>query len=306
MQPNPDDFLEREHAPSGSALYYALLFSAREPFAHRHRRKASIALHALRQGWLDIIAGAHDPQVRDHKINWWSDEIMEAREGRPRHPVSIALSRYGGREFWRRPEATSMLRAAARAAAEGLSRESDRERFCHDFGGNCLVLEDRLPNAPPQDTPPASEQSPPPLESRPKNAPRIATLKDCGRAIECATLANPPPGLWLGLQRLCEKNQSPPDNPTIDPGQSPKRKPAATPIPPRRQRLRHARKALQEALDLVGNAEDPLFLKTRTLIRIRQAEIERALAIETPRPVSITPLRKLFIAWRCARKASGS
>lgn len=300
MQTNPDDSLEREHAPPGSAVYYATLFAGREPFAHRYRRGASIALHALRERWLDIIADTGEPHIKDHKINWWSDEIMEARDGRPRHPISIALSRCAKREFWCRPEVIDMLRAAGNATTDGLSREKTREDFCRDFGGNCLTLKYGLVNAT-QSASSSIDDAPPPFDAHAKDASRIKAIAACGRALECATLANPPPALWTGLQRLCEAN------PAQDEHQE--RASIASHFEgddierPHRQRIRWADDALGEALALITPAEDPLFLETEILLRIRQAEIRRALDLDEPRPASITPLRKLFIAWRCARKA---
>ncbi|MBF2760049.1 MAG: hypothetical protein ISN28_07220 [Ectothiorhodospiraceae bacterium AqS1] len=294
MQTSADDSLEREHAPPGSALYYAIVFSSREPFAHPLWRGASIALHALRERWLDIVAGAGEPHIKEHRINWWSDEIMEARDGRPRHPVSIALSRYGGKDIWRKPEVVEMLRAAGNAVADGLCRMQAREDFCRDFGGACLSLEDALIHALP-----STDEASIPLESGAENEDRIQTLRVCGRALECATLANPPPGLWAGLRSRSDTHPAQ-DKPRKEATSQPEGEDAKT---LHRQELRWADNALGDAIALITPADDPLSLETETLLRIRKAEIRCASKPDTPRPTSITPLRKLYIAWRCARKA---
>ncbi|WP_025771599.1 hypothetical protein [Thioalkalivibrio sp. HK1] len=298
MQTKPDDSLEREHAPPGSAVYYATLFAGRGPFAHRYRREASIALHALRERWLDIIADTGEPHIKDHKINWWSDEIMEARDGHPRHPVSIALSRHAGREFWRKPEVIGMLRAAGDAVAHGLSQKRDVEDFCRDFGGNCLALKYGLVNAPQSASSPSEDPSPP-LDACTKDASKVAALAACGRALERAMLANPPPSLWAGLQGLFKASPADLEERANTASHEEGDDTAKT----HRQRIRGAGDALSEALALISPAKDSLFLETEILLRIRQAEIRLASNLDKPRPTSITPLRKLFIAWRCARKA---
>ena len=132
---DPDRYCLNEAAPPGSSLYYATLF------AGTRERAALVAIHALRHTLLGIVDTIADPNVRAHKLNWWSDEIMEARDGGARHPVSVAITRHGGRRFWRRPEVLAVLSAVARvSAANGLASNAARDCFCEDVGGGTAQL----------------------------------------------------------------------------------------------------------------------------------------------------------------------
>ena len=132
---DPDRHCLDEAAPSGSSLHYATLFIG------PRERAALVAVHALRHALLGIIDTVADPDVRARKLNWWSNEIMEARDERPRHPVAVAITRHCAAQFWRRPEVLAMLTAIGRAsAAGGFESEAARDRFCEDVGGGTARL----------------------------------------------------------------------------------------------------------------------------------------------------------------------
>ena len=110
---DPDRYCLDAAAPPGSALYYATLFAgARE-------RAALVSVHALRHVLLDIVETVADANVRASKLNWWSGEIVDARDGSPHHPVALAITRNCGRRLWRHPEVFAMLAAVARVSAGG-------------------------------------------------------------------------------------------------------------------------------------------------------------------------------------------
>ena len=124
-----------EAAPSGSSLHYATLFIG------PRERAALVAVHALRHTLFGIVDTVADPDVRARKLNWWSNEIMEARDGRARHPVAVAITRHCAAQFWRHPEVLAMLTAIGRtSAAGGFESEAARDRFCEDVGGGTARL----------------------------------------------------------------------------------------------------------------------------------------------------------------------
>ena len=132
---DPDRHCLDEAAPPGSSLHYATLF------LNPRERAALVAVHALRHTLFGIVDTIADPDVRAHKLNWWSNEIMEARDERPRHPVAVAITRHCAAQFWRRPEVLAMLTAIGRAsAAGGFESEAARDRFCEDVGGGTTRL----------------------------------------------------------------------------------------------------------------------------------------------------------------------
>ena len=269
---DPDRYCLDEAAPPGSSLYYATLFvGARE-------RAALVAVHALRRTLLGIVDAIADPNVRAHKLNWWSDEIMEARDGRPRHPVSVAITRHGGELLWRRREMLMVLSAVARlSAADGFASEEGRDRFCEDVGGGTALLCAAVT-----------------LVETPDGYHAL------GAALEHAMLAGAPASR-SGL--LC-----PPDGaPTPADGMGHPRGPdSAKPVSQRLVDVRErARATLADALRPLQGRGDPAALAYRTLARIQLATLARVMHArdrERPHRPSITPIRKLWIAWQAARR----
>ncbi|WP_296223422.1 presqualene diphosphate synthase HpnD [Ralstonia sp. UBA689] len=80
-----DDYCADKAAPPGSDLYYSVLFLAPE------RRRATIALEAVRRELEDAVRDATDPTVVQSKLQWWRQELARLFEGRPDHPATKAL-----------------------------------------------------------------------------------------------------------------------------------------------------------------------------------------------------------------------
>lgn len=71
--------------PTGSDFYYATRFT---------KAAQSPALICLQAFWLEtraVIGECSDPGVALVKLQWWREELARAREGRAQHPVSQAL-----------------------------------------------------------------------------------------------------------------------------------------------------------------------------------------------------------------------
>jgi phytoene synthase len=82
----PEQYCQEKAARSGSSFYYALLFVPED------QRRAITALHAFRRE-VDGAADAQiDPAVARAKLAWWRDEIERLFGGEPQHPVSRALA----------------------------------------------------------------------------------------------------------------------------------------------------------------------------------------------------------------------
>ena len=82
----PDEYCQQKAAASGSSFYYSFLFLPRE------RRRAITALYAFCREVDDVVDEASDPQVAATKLAWWRTEIAALYEGKAQHPVTKALS----------------------------------------------------------------------------------------------------------------------------------------------------------------------------------------------------------------------
>ena len=90
---SPEAYCQDKAARSGSSFYYSFLFLPPE------RRQAITALYAFCREVDDVVDEIHDPQVAGAKLAWWRDELERTLQGQPQHPVGRALAgpirRYG-------------------------------------------------------------------------------------------------------------------------------------------------------------------------------------------------------------------
>jgi len=82
----PDEYCQKKAAASGSSFYYSFLFLPAE------RRRAITALYAFCREVDDVVDEGLDPQVAATKLAWWRHELDNLFAGNPQHPVSKALA----------------------------------------------------------------------------------------------------------------------------------------------------------------------------------------------------------------------
>jgi 15-cis-phytoene synthase len=82
---SPDDYCQQKAAQSGSSFYYSFLFLPPE------RRRAITALYAFCREVDDTVDETLDAEVARTKLNWWRHEISATLNGSPSHPVTKAL-----------------------------------------------------------------------------------------------------------------------------------------------------------------------------------------------------------------------
>jgi len=87
---DPDEYCATKAAASGSSFYYAFLFLPPE------RRRAITALYAYCREVDDIVDEVGDPAVAQAKLGWWMQEIDRLFAGSAQHPVSRALAPHLG------------------------------------------------------------------------------------------------------------------------------------------------------------------------------------------------------------------
>ncbi len=82
---SPDDYCQQKAAQSGSSFYYSFLFLPAE------RRRAITALYAFCREVDDTVDECTDVGIARTKLAWWRQEIATMISGTPTHPVSKAL-----------------------------------------------------------------------------------------------------------------------------------------------------------------------------------------------------------------------
>jgi len=82
----PDEYCQQKAAASGSSFYYSFLFLPPE------RRRAITALYAFCREVDDVVDESTDTQLAQTKLAWWRDEIARLFAGNPQHPVGRALA----------------------------------------------------------------------------------------------------------------------------------------------------------------------------------------------------------------------
>lgn len=81
----PDAYCQEKAASSGSSFYYSFLFL---PPA---QRQAITALYAFCREVDDVVDDCRDEAVARHTLDWWREEIAHTFAGQPSHPVGQAL-----------------------------------------------------------------------------------------------------------------------------------------------------------------------------------------------------------------------
>ena len=86
----PDDYCQQKAAQSGSSFYYSFLFLPAE------RRRAITALYAFCREVDDIADEVSDVGLARTKLAWWRTEVANLFAGHPQHPVTRALAPFVG------------------------------------------------------------------------------------------------------------------------------------------------------------------------------------------------------------------
>jgi phytoene synthase len=117
----PDEYCQSKAAASGSSFYYSFLFLPPE------RRRAITAVYAYCREVDDVVDEVADASVAEAKIAWWRGEVAELFAGRPSHPVTQALQPIIGTTF-------GITRERLEAILDGMELDLRQNRFL-DFAG---------------------------------------------------------------------------------------------------------------------------------------------------------------------------
>ncbi len=82
---SPDEYCQQKTVQSGSSFYYSFLFLPPE------RRRAITAMYAFCREVDDTVDECTDQSIARIKLAWWRTEVSSTYAGKPTHPVMQAL-----------------------------------------------------------------------------------------------------------------------------------------------------------------------------------------------------------------------
>lgn len=81
----PQEYCQNKAAASGSSFYYSFLFLTPP------QKQAIMAVYAYCREIDDIVDECKNPEVAQNKLIWWRQELKDCFAGQGSHPVSLAL-----------------------------------------------------------------------------------------------------------------------------------------------------------------------------------------------------------------------
>ncbi|KOF51928.1 MULTISPECIES: presqualene diphosphate synthase HpnD [unclassified Achromobacter] len=111
----PDEYCQDKAARSGSSFYYSFLFLPPE------RRRAITALYAFCREVDDVVDECTDPSLARIKLAWWRTQVDQMFDGRPDHPVTRALQPHLA--------PCGITRERLLAVIEGMEMDLDQTRY---------------------------------------------------------------------------------------------------------------------------------------------------------------------------------
>jgi phytoene synthase len=126
----PQQYVQQKAAASGSSFYYAFLFLPPP------RRAAITAFYAFCREVDDVVDEVQDPGVARTKLAWWQAEVAKSFNGNPTHPVMQALmpcaSEFGVEQH--------LLQSVIQGCEMDLEQSRyldypDLQRYCHLVAG---------------------------------------------------------------------------------------------------------------------------------------------------------------------------
>ncbi len=127
---DPAEYCQQRATPRGSSLYYALRYAGRD------QRTALTALFALQHELLEIPRRCQDPGVARGKLDFWREQIAQIHDGRPTHPISAALSEASARYPLSQEYFSELLDGADMDLHQyDYADLRDLSLYCHRVGG---------------------------------------------------------------------------------------------------------------------------------------------------------------------------
>ena len=135
----PDQYCEDKAAKSGSSFYYSFRFLSED------RRRAITALYAFCREVDDVVDETREEQVARMTLNWWRGELAALYAGAPTHPVTRALQPH--------VQAMDLPQGLFGEIIDGMEMDLDQaryatfadlQRYCHRVAGVVGQLSARI------------------------------------------------------------------------------------------------------------------------------------------------------------------
>jgi phytoene synthase len=127
---DPHEYCQTKAAQSGSSFYYSFLFLPED------RRRAITALYAFCREVDDVVDDCSDPATARATLAWWRQELAAAFHGTPQHPVARAIAEIAPRFNLAEPRLAEII--------DGMQMDLDFNRYpsfevlrqyCHRVAG---------------------------------------------------------------------------------------------------------------------------------------------------------------------------
>lgn len=275
----PDEYCDKKAAQSGSSFYYSFLFLPAE------RRRAMVALYAFCREVDDVVDRGSDPNVARAKLAWWRQEVQSAFTGTPQHPVARALQAVA--------EPFALPAAEFQTVIDGMAMDLDQaryldfaalEQYCHRVAGVVGLLSARIMGLSDQRT--------------------LGYARDLGIALQLTNIIRD-----VGEDALRGRIYVPQDDLahfSVAPSSLLKREHSAAFAALMAFEVDRARQWYDRALDQLPRCDrraQRAGLAMAAIYRTVLDEIARDGYRVLEHRVALTPLRKLWLAWRAAYRA---
>jgi phytoene synthase len=275
----PDEYCRRKAVQSGSSFYYSFLFLPPP------QRRAITALYAFCREVDDVVDEVAEPSVARLKLAWWRGEIQSAFDGAPQHPVTRALAPVV-REY-------ALPAEHFQTIIDGMAMDLDQTRYvdfaalelyCHRVAGAVGLLSANIFG-----------------HAEPST---LGYARDLGIAFQLTNIIRD-----VGEDAMRGRIYLPQDELKrfgVQPSQLLKRESSEAFRSLLAHQVERARQWYERALTQLPAADrraQRAGLAMAAIYRTLLDEIERDGYAVLDRRIALTPLRKLWIAWKTAMRA---
>jgi len=270
------DASARQLAPPGSGLYYALRFAPRE------HRAGLLAVHAFADEILSVPWTVSDPGVGEVKLDWWGTELERIVAGEGRHPLAAPLADAITTHALPRTAFRQLIDGARMDLRYGSYPDGNAlASYLHHTGIPLAALELQIGHADRDDNEIAAHHAGMGLRLT-ELLQRLRPALDRGRC-------------YLPETELESVGLTPGELPTA-PGSEAARRALAGQVD-------NARSLLDKAREALNQPQSPGYRFTRIRVSLASAilgEMQHANYPMLDTDIRLTPLRRLWLAWRTA------